>query len=178
MIPAIALMVFTGCSKLAETFTVKVPVEATLELDVPAGGGDLNLKGGRIFYASKEYNTATDATVLKYKDKIKSIAANGGKVKIKLPPAVTSITLTNTSLQIRDTDNGALYISWDFEAKTYENNAELTLGTPKSGNLSAFSTALDKGANLLVELTGNSFDYGDIWKLDLIIEMIVDTKVL
>ena len=171
---AVAGFAFSGCSKLADSLTVKVPVEATIELDIPAGS-DLKT-GGSIFYASETYNTGTDATVLEYKDRIKAIAADGGKAKITLPSG-TSITLTNTVLQVRDDDTGALLIGWNFESKTYENNAEFTLGTPVSGSFDAFSAALDNGANLKVELTGDSGSFSGEWTLLFTIEMTVSAGI-
>jgi hypothetical protein len=176
MILAITGIAFSGCAKLTENLTVKVPVEATIELDIPAGG-DLKSGGGRIFSTSEVYNTATDPTVLEYKEKIKDIAANGGKIKLSLTPPVTSLNLSNTVLQVRNVDTGELLIRWDFEAKTYEGDVELTLGTPAEGGFESFSSALDEGANLIVEFTGNSGDYAAGWKLHFIISMSITTQI-
>lgn len=175
---AVTVTALSGCSKLADTLTVKVPVEATIEMDVPADGGDLKSSGGHIFYASSTYNTGTDPTVLEYKDRIKSIAANGGKAKIVLSPPVTSITLSNTGLQVRNVDTGALLIGWNFESKTYDNNAELTLGTPVTGSYESFSSALDQGANVIVELTGDSGLFLEAWKLKFTILMTISAGIL
>jgi hypothetical protein len=178
LISAVALIAFSGCSKLADSLTVKVPVEATIDLKVPAGGGELKSGGGHVFYSSSDYNTGTDPTVLKYKDRIKGIAANGGKAKISLIYPATSITLTNTVLQVRNADTGALLIAWNFESKTYVDKAELTLGTPVSGSLDEFSTALDEGANLIVELTGDSGSSQEAWSLEYTILMTVRAGIL
>lgn len=175
---AITVITASSCSKLSESLTVKVPVEASIDLDVPAGGGDLKSSDGNIFFASASYNTGTDPTVLKYKDKIKSIAADGGKIKIVLPSPITSVTLTETTLQIRDVDTGVLVASWTFEAKTYENNAEFTLGAPQGGSFESFSDALDRGANLMIELSGDSGDMNEAFKLNFLIQMAVNTKIL
>jgi len=177
-VSAVVLMAFSGCSKLADSLTVKVPVEATIDLDVPAGGGDLKTLGGRVFFATDTYNTGTDPTVLEYKDRIKGIAADGGKAQISLVPPFTSITLTNTVLQVRDADTGLILIGWNFESKTYQNNAELTLGTPVSGSLDAFSTALDNGANLFIEFTGDSGSMREAWILRYTILMTVRAGIL
>lgn len=174
---AIAVIAFPSCSKLAEKLTVDVPVEASIDLDIPAGGGSLK-SGGKIFYSSESYNTATDENILKYKDRIKSIAATGGKLKLSLPSNITSITLTNTAIQIRDVDTGALIVWWDFESKTYDNNAELTLSTPKGGSLKDFSSKLDSGANLMFEFTGNSGNYNEAWNAVLLVEMTVKAQVI
>jgi len=176
-IAAIPMIAFSGCSKLADTLTVKVPVEATIELDVPAEGGDLKSSGGRIFYASSTYNTGTDPTVLEYKERIKEIAADGGKVRIELIQPITSITLTNTVLQVRNVDTGVLVVGWNFETKTYENNAEITLGTPVTGSYESFSGALDQGANVIVELTGDHGTMVQGWKLHYVIQMTVVTRL-
>jgi len=174
---AITVITASSCSKLSESLTVKVPVEASIDLDVPAGGGDLKSSGGRIFFASNVYNTGTDPTVLEYKDRIKSIAANGGKVKIVLPPPTTSITLTETTLQIRDVDTGALVASWTFDASTYENNAEFTVGAPQGGSYESFSDALDRGAYLVFELSGNSGDMTEAFKLYFLIQMEIQAGI-
>lgn len=174
---AITFIAFPSCSKLAEKLTVKVPVEASIDLDIPAGGGSLK-SGGKIFYVSTAFNIGTNETTRKYKDRIKSVAATGGKFRFSFPAGITSISLTNTVLTVRNVDTGILIAQWNFEAKTYDNNAEFTLSAPVGGSYQSFSTALDNFENLIIEFSGNSGKSTEGFKATYIVQMTIDSQVI
>ncbi|MFA6126497.1 MAG: hypothetical protein WC699_04260 [Bacteroidales bacterium] len=75
---ALVLVAFSSCSKINDALTVKVPVDFTNDLQVHDSTSGLKSTAGFYFFqADATFNPSTDATVIQYKSKIKSITASG-----------------------------------------------------------------------------------------------------
>ncbi|MFA6125793.1 MAG: hypothetical protein WC699_00675 [Bacteroidales bacterium] len=135
---------FISCSKINDALTVKVPVEFTNDLQVHDSTPGLKSTTGLYdFYASEAFNPSTDATVIKYKSKIKSITASG----ISYTPSGLSgdVTVTNAYFTISTQENSywGLTVEWSFTSLTLRNGVKVDLPSPKLGTLADISTMLD-----------------------------------
>jgi hypothetical protein len=152
---AVVLLAFSSCQKIKDSLTVKVPVEFNNDLQVKPKGPELKSGNFYEFKAEVTFNPSTDPTVIKYKEKIKSITASG----ISYTPTGLSqdivITTANLSIFAIDTGTGTpIVISWVLSNVTLKNGNLVALGDPSSGSLDALSLLLDGTADIKVTWTG------------------------
>ena len=159
----IALMAVSSCSKIADILTVDVPTDVSVDLKIPGGSSELKSSGGMApFDVSETLDIATNPTVIQYQAKIKSIAANGGTVTVKLPGTTPPVMLKDAKLEITNLDTQVILGTWSLESKLYPNGGEVTIGAPTSGSFADISAALDAKAKVKIRLTGST-DFFTAW---------------
>jgi hypothetical protein len=151
---ALVLLAFSSCQKIKDSLTVKVPVEFNNDLQVKPKGPELKSGSSFEFEAEEKFNPSTDPTVMKYKERIKSITAN----EISYTPTglTQEVVITTAHLDIFAFPNGRKSeISWRLSNVTLKNGVSVALGEPSSGSLDALSMLLDGTEVITVSLTGS-----------------------
>ena len=150
---AIVLLSFSSCQKIKDSLTVKVPVEFTSDMQVQAS----ELKSSALFYnfqATATLNPSTNATVIKYKQKIKSITANGMSYT---PTGLTGdVKIWAAVLQIAGSNSAGnpIIINWNINNVTLKNGVKVTLPNPVTGAFSDISTLLDGTSDINIVWSG------------------------
>ncbi len=151
---ALVLISFSSCTKINDALTVKVPVDFTTDMQVMDSTSGLKTSSKTYrFYASATLNPSTDATVIKYKSKIKSITANG----ISFTPSglTGDVTVKNADLVIGNasfTHTDGKQVSWYFSSLTLKNGVKVDLPNPLpfDGTFADISTMLDDDQDIYI----------------------------
>ena len=143
LVLALVLISFSSCSKIKDALTIKVPVEFTNDMQVRDSTSGLKSSLSYSFYAQTSFNPSTDATVIKYKSKIKSFTATGVSFTPTGLPGDVSVQYAYIAIGVGGTSIEDIKIYWQLPAFTLKNGVKVDLPAPTMGTFADISTYLE-----------------------------------